>query len=90
MTGALDLTIEPDAQKAQIQPQTNALVIHYASLTAHVAREGQTRELQVSLTLRAALEDDSLVWTAMIDNRETDKAVEITEIWIPWIAGMGT
>lgn len=87
--GALDLAIDPDAQKAQIRQERNALVISYASLTGHVAREGQTGELQIGLTLHIALEEDFLVWAATIDNRETDKAVEITEIWIPWIAGIG-
>lgn len=88
LTGALDLTIAPDAQKAKVDVENNSLIISYPSLTAHVAREGQTRELQVGLTLRVALEDDRLVWVATIENRETDKAIEITEIWIPWISGI--
>ena len=89
LTGALDLAIDPDTQKAQVRVEKNSLVISYASLTAHVAREGQTRELQVGLTLRVALEDDRLAWVATVQNREFDKTVEITEIWIPWISGIG-
>lgn len=88
-TGALDLAIDPDAQKAQVRVENNSLVVSYASLTAHTAREGQSSELQAALTVRAALEEDRLVWTAAISNRETDKAVEITEIWVPWISGIG-
>ena len=90
MTGALDLAIEPDEQKApQVRRENNTLVISYPTLVGHTARAGETRELQVGLALHVALEGDSLTWTATIDNRETDKAIEMTEIWIPWLAGIG-
>jgi Domain of unknown function (DUF6259) len=89
VTGALDLEIDPDVQKPQIRKEGNRLAISYARLTADVAREGQTRELQVGLTIRLTLKEDSLAWTATVHNRETDDAVEITEIWIPWISGVG-
>lgn len=89
LTGALDLAIDPDMQKAQVRVEKGSMLISYASLTAHAVRDGQTRELQVGLTLRVTLQDDRLAWVATIQNRETDKSIEITEIWIPWISGIG-
>ncbi len=89
MTGALDLEIDSDMQSGTVRQEENSLVVSYPSLTGHVAREGQTRELRVSLVLKVTLDGDHLVWTATIDNQETSKAIEITEIWVPWIRGIG-
>ena len=88
MTGALDLDIDPDAQKASVTRKGNTLIVSYRTLQANVPHEGRTRELAVGLTLRVALEGDRLIWTAQIENREKEPGLEITELWLPWISGI--
>ena len=39
----------------------------------------RTIAVQIGLLVRVTLEDDRLVWTARINNREKDKGVEVTE-----------
>lgn len=89
LDGALDLEIEPDAQKGLVKREGNSLVLSYETLKANLPRQGQTRDLRVRLALRVTLEDDRLVWTARIENSEKDARLEVTEIWLPWIYGIG-
>ena len=65
------------------------LVVAYKSLKAAVPKRGETREIQVGLEVRVTLDGDRLIWTGRITNRETDPRLEITELWIPWIYGIG-
>lgn len=87
--GALDLEIPPEGRKGTVRRDGNALTVSYQSLQANLPRTGTKRELQVGLTVRVALEGDRLVWTASIENRERDPGLEITELWLPWIYGIG-
>ncbi|MBI4877879.1 MAG: hypothetical protein HY822_24880 [Acidobacteria bacterium] len=89
LDGALDLEIDPARQTAQVRRESGALVISYKTLVAEAPRRGTTREIQVGLEVRVALDGDRLVWTGRIANRETDPRLEITELWIPWIYGLG-
>ena len=50
---------------------------------------GKKRELQIGLVVRVSLERDRLIWTGRIENREKDKGVEVTDLWLPWIYGIG-
>lgn len=84
---ALELEIEPDGQRAQLRREGDTLVVSYDVLRGNLAHRGHTRDLQVALQVRVMLEGDRLTWTARIDNREP--GIEITEIWVPWIAGLG-
>lgn len=88
MEGALDLEIDPDDQHPTITQDADGLTLAYASLTASLPHHGHTRELQVGLTLHISLADDTFLWTAVIENREQEPGVEITEIWLPWINGL--
>jgi hypothetical protein len=72
-----------------VRRENNALMISYERLKAEAPRRGQTRELNAGLEIRIALDGDRLSWTATIVNRETDPSVEITELWLPWIRGIG-
>jgi len=89
VNGALDLEIDPGSQTGQVRREDGALVISYQSLKASAPLRGQTRQLQVGLELRVSLDQDRLIWTGKIANRERDPAVEITELWLPWIYGIG-
>lgn len=89
LDGALDLEIDPAAQSAAVRREDNALVIVYKSLKAGAPKRGQTREIQVGLEIRVSLEADRLTWTGRIMNRESDPRLEISELWIPWIYGIG-
>lgn len=89
LDGALDLQIDPAAQTCQVRREGGALVLSYHTLKAEAVRRGQTRELQVGLDVRVSLEGDRLTFTGRIANREADPRLEITELWIPWIYGIG-
>jgi hypothetical protein len=89
MDGALDLEISPDGQKGAVRREGSTLTLSYQTLQANLPRGGRQRELQVGLTVRVALDGDQLVWTGAIENRERDPGLEITELWIPWIYGVG-
>ena len=89
LDGALDLEIPTDGQKGRVSKDGNSLELSYQSLTGTLPQAGKTRELQVGLRVRVTLDGDRLIWTARIENREKDKGVEITEIWLPWIYGIG-
>jgi hypothetical protein len=39
--------------------------------------------------IRVTLEDDRLIWRGTISSQETDPAIEVTELWIPWIRNIG-
>ena len=86
---ARELEIPAASQKAEVRREGNALVIAYPTLTGNVPLAGSSRQLNVGFTLRATLEDDRLVWTATIVNRETEHDLEISELWLPWIYGIG-
>lgn len=86
---ARELEIPAAVQKAEVRREGNALLIAYPRLTGDVPLAGSSRQLNIAFTLRAALEDDSIVWTATIDNRETEPGLEISELWLPWINGIG-
>ncbi len=87
--GAYDLEIEPDGQKCQVTRRNNSLLLSYDNLAGALPRDGTTRQLQVGLTVHVSLEEDRLIWVATIANREREKGLEITEIWLPWIYGIG-
>jgi len=89
LDGALELEIPTDGQKARIRRDGNALELSYETLTGAVPQTGKRRQLQIGLTVRISLEGDRLIWTARIDNREKDKDLEISELWLPWIYGIG-
>jgi hypothetical protein len=89
LDGALDLEIDPAAQAAAVRREGGGLVIAYKTLKAAVPKRGETREIQVGLEVRVALDGDRLVWTGRVSNRETDPRLEIAELWIPWIYGIG-
>ena len=78
---ARELEIPAATQKAEVRREGNALIIAYPALTGNVALAGSSRQLNVAFTLRAALEEDRLVWTATIANRETEPGLEISELW---------
>ena len=87
--GALDLEIPPDGQRGQGKREGNSLVLSYETLTGTVPLAGKTQELQFGLQVRIALEEDRLIWNARIENRENEKGLEVSEIWLPWIYGIG-
>ncbi len=89
LDGALELEIPTDGQKGRVRRDGNSLELSYESLTGAMPQTGKTRQLQIGLLVRIALEGDRLIWTARIDNREKDKGVEVTELWLPWIYGIG-
>ncbi len=89
LDGALELEIPTDGQKGQVRREGNSLELSYESLTGAVPQVGKTRELQIGLLVRITLEGDRLIWTARIDNREKDKGIEVTELWLPWLYGIG-
>ena len=88
LTGALDLEIDPALQRAQVRQEPSALVISYRDLKGAAPRRGQSRDLQIGLEVRVRLDGDCLIWTGTISSRETDPAIEITELWLPWIYGI--
>ncbi|MGE5569584.1 MAG: DUF6259 domain-containing protein [Rhodospirillales bacterium] len=89
LDGALELEIPTDGQKGRVRREGNSLELSYQSLTGAMPQTGKMRELQIGLLVRIALEGDRLIWTGRIDNREKDKGVEVTELWLPWIYGIG-
>jgi hypothetical protein len=89
LDGALELEIPTDGQKAQVKRVGNSLELSYATLTGALPQTGKTRELQIGLLVRIALDGDQLTWTARIDNRESDKGLQVSELWLPWIYGIG-
>ena len=88
LDGALELEIPTDGQKGRVRRDGNTLELSYESLTGAMPQTGKTRELQIGLLVRITLEGDRLIWTARIDNREKDKGLEISELWLPWIYGL--
>ena len=86
---ARELEIPFDRQKARVSKQGNAILINYSELTGNVALRGASRLLKVDYTLRVELIDDRTVWTATLKNNETEPELEISELWIPWIYGIG-
>lgn len=58
-------------------------------LIGNVALASSSRQLKVDFTLRVELENDKMVWTATIQNNETEPELEVSELWIPWIYGIG-
>ncbi|HWB96024.1 MAG TPA: DUF6259 domain-containing protein, partial [Bryobacteraceae bacterium] len=89
ITGALDLEIDPLRQTGHVRRENGALVLSYERLIGEAPRRGQSRDLQISLEVRIALDGDRLIWTGKILNRETDPALDVTELWLPWIYGIG-
>lgn len=89
LDGALELEIPTDGQKGRVTRKDNRLEISYETLTGNVPQRGKTRELQIGLLVWVALEGDRLVWTARINNREKDKELQVSELWLPWIYGLG-
>jgi len=89
LNGAWDLEIPTDGQKGQVRRDGDSLELSYQSLTGALPQVGKTRELEVGLLVRITLQGDRLIWTARIDNREKDMGVEVTELWLPWIYGLG-
>jgi hypothetical protein len=85
---ARELEIPAGKQKAEVRREGNALVIFYPSLTGNVALIGASRPLNIAFTLRAELDGDKLLWTATIQNKETEPELEISELWLPWITGI--
>ena len=61
--GALDLEIDPARQKCRVRQERGALVISCQTLTGGLPRNGQTRDLRVSLEVRVTLDQDRLIWT---------------------------
>lgn len=84
---AVDIEVTPDTQRVSVRQEGNALLLEYKSLTGQTARRGETRQLEIELVLRVALEDDRLIWTARIENREP--GIAVSEIWVPWLYGIG-
>ncbi|HWR52802.1 MAG TPA: DUF6259 domain-containing protein [Bryobacteraceae bacterium] len=89
LDGALELEIPTDGQKGRVRRERNSLEISYESLTGAVPQTGKTRELQIGLRVTVTLEGDRLIWTGRINNREQDQGVEVTELWLPWMYGIG-
>lgn len=87
---ARELEIAFDKQKApQVRREGNAIIIYYPSLTGNVALVTSSRQLKVAFTLKAELNDDHIDWTATIKNSEPEAYLEISELWLPWIGGIG-
>lgn len=86
---ARELEIPAAKQKAEVRREGNALIIAYPALTGNVALQGSSRPLNVAFSLRVELEGDQLLWTATIQNMETESGLEISELWLPWIYGIG-
>jgi hypothetical protein len=86
---ARELEIPFDKQKANVSREGNALLIMYPSLIGNVALKSSSRALNIAFTLRVELEGDQLLWTATIQNNETEPELEISELWLPWIGGIG-
>jgi len=89
LDGALELAIPTDGQKARVRRDGASLELSYETLTGALPQTGKTRELQIGLVVRISLEADQLTWTARIDNRESDKGLQVSELWLPWIYGIG-
>ena len=83
LDGALELEIPTDGQRGRVRREINSLELSYDSLTGAMPQVGKTRELQIGLVVRVTLEGDRLTWTARIENREKDKGVDVTELWLP-------
>ncbi len=86
---APDLEIRSEIQDGRVTRDGHALVVSYRGLKGNTPRAGQLRNLRVDLTIRISLDDDRLDWRAAVENHETDQAVVITELWLPWIYGIG-
>ncbi len=86
---AKELEIPAASQNVEVRREGNTLIVACRTLKGDVPLPGASRELQASLTLRVSLEGDRLVWTAVIDNREKEADLEISEIWLPWLYGIG-
>jgi hypothetical protein len=86
---ARELEIPAAKQKAQVRKEGNSIIIYYPSLTGNVALVTSSRQLKVAFTLRAELQDDRVTWTATIKNSEPEPFLQISELWIPMIDGIG-
>jgi hypothetical protein len=86
---ARELEIPFSKQKANVSKESNALLIVYPSLIGNVPLRGSSRTLNVTFTLRVELDGDQLLWTAAIRNDEKEPDLEISELWLPWIGGIG-
>jgi hypothetical protein len=86
---ARELEIPFAKQKAEVKKDGNAIIIFYPSLVGNVALQGSSRNLNVSFTLRADLDGDRIIWTATLQNKETEPELDISELWLPWIGGIG-
>ena len=86
---ARELEIPFNKQKAVLTKEGKALLITYPSLIGNVPLRGSSRTLDVNFTLRVELDGDQLVWTATIRNNEKEPDLEISELWLPWIGGIG-
>ena len=86
---ARELEIPADKQKAEVSRKSNMINIKYSGLTGNVALMGSTRQLKINFTLSAELQNDQINWTATIQNNETEPELEISELWVPWIYGIG-
>jgi hypothetical protein len=86
---ARELEIPFAKQTAQVRKEGNAVIIYYPSLVGNVALIGASRKLKVAFTLRAELVGDRINWTATLKNSEPEPYLQISELWIPWIGGIG-
>ncbi len=89
LDGALELEIPTDGQKGRVRRDGNSLELSYRTLTGALPQAGKTKELQIGLVLRITLEEDRLIWTARIDNREQEKGLQVSELWLPCVYGVG-
>jgi hypothetical protein len=86
---ARELEIPADIQKAEVKKSGNAIIISYNELTGNVALPGASRLLKVGFSLKVELSNDQMIWTASIQNDESEAELEISELWIPWLYGIG-
>jgi hypothetical protein len=84
---ALELEVSAGAAPT-IRRDGAQLIISYPSLKGNTQLDGKFRNLKVALELRAQLSGDQLIWTATIVNSESEKGLEVTELWLPWIYGI--
>jgi hypothetical protein len=86
---ARELEIPFIKQTAQVRKEGNAIIIAYPSLVGNVALVTASRPLKIAFTLRAELKDDQISWTATIKNSETEPDLEVSELWLPLVYGIG-
>jgi hypothetical protein len=86
---ARELEIPFGRQTAQVHTEGNTIIIYYPSLIGNVASRNASRTLKVAFTLRAELDGDRINWTATLKNREPEPYLQISELWIPWVGGIG-